>query len=58
MVAKNPDLWRLVFRGLDKAVLVERFLKTCPDFLAAARLKELATNNWRIIYGQDLPSTL
>ena len=41
---------------LDKEILVERFRTTCPDFLAAPRLKELAANNWRIIFGEDLPT--
>jgi len=56
--ARTKDLGdlKVLAPQLDKAVLVERFLTTCPDFLAVARLKELAANNWRIIYGEDLPS--
>jgi hypothetical protein len=43
---------------LDKSILVERFQTTCSDFLSAPRLKELALNNWRILFGDDLPSIL
>ena len=54
LFARTKDLGdlKVLAPQLDKAVLVERFLATCPDFLAAAGLKELATNNWRIIFAK------
>ena len=42
---------------LEKPTLVDRFKTTCLDFLVVKRLQELAQNNWRIIYGEDLPTT-
>jgi hypothetical protein len=49
------DLTALAPR-LDKATLEEKLLAHCGSFLAAPRLKELATNNWKVLYGEDLPT--
>ena len=46
---------KVLLPQLDKKVLVERFLKTCMDFLAAPRLKEIAEKNWQILFGEPLP---
>jgi Nucleotidyltransferase of unknown function (DUF6036) len=46
---------KIVLPQLDKEVLVRRFLTTCQDFLAAERMKELATKNWHILFGEELP---
>ncbi|MBI2807048.1 MAG: hypothetical protein HYX68_18860 [Planctomycetes bacterium] len=40
---------------LDKEIIARRFRETCHDFLAAPRLKELAENNWKILFGEELP---
>lgn len=47
---------KLLTPQIDKAILVERFTRTCADFLVVQRLRELATNNWRILFSEDLPA--
>jgi hypothetical protein len=56
--ARNKDLadLKVLLPQLDKEVLVRRFLATCPVFLTAPHLKELATKNWQILFGEELPS--
>lgn len=46
---------KVLMPQLDKEILVDRYLKHCPDFLTVPRLKELAENNWRILFSEDLP---
>ena len=46
---------KVLLPQLDKDVLVRRFLTTCQDFLAAERMQELATKNWYILFGEELP---
>ena len=38
------------------AVLTQKLKDHGGDFLAAERLKEIAINNWQVLYGEDLPS--
>jgi len=72
MKATAPDLWKLskLFSArtkdmadllvltpqLDRDVLVEKFKTTCGSFLAAPRLLELAQNNWKVLFGEPLPT--
>ena len=46
---------KVLLPQLDKEVLTRRFLPTCKDFLSAARLKEIAEKNWKILFGEELP---
>ncbi len=46
---------RVLLPQLDKDVLVRKFKETAGDFLAAQRLKEIATDNWHILFGENLP---
>ena len=41
---------------LEKVKLVERFKSNCGGFVVVDRLKELANNNWRILFAEDLPA--
>jgi Nucleotidyltransferase of unknown function (DUF6036) len=40
---------------LDKEIVIRRLVTTCKDFLSASRLKEIAEQNWKILFGEDLP---
>ena len=40
---------------LDKSILAEKLKTNAGSFLAAPRLLEIATENWRILYGEPLP---
>ena len=53
---KDRDDLRVLIPQLDKDVLVQKFRDYAGDFLAAPRLKEIATDNWKILFGEDLPS--
>jgi hypothetical protein len=46
---------KVLLQHLDKGVLVRRLLDTCKDFMATARLKEIAEKNWQILFGEPLP---
>jgi hypothetical protein len=46
---------RTLVPQIDKAILVERFQNYCSGFVAAPRLKEIATNNWSVLFGEPLP---
>jgi hypothetical protein len=46
---------RLLAPQLEKAVIVDRFKNTCNSFLAAPRLLQLAQDNWKILFGEELP---
>jgi hypothetical protein len=53
---KDRDDLRVMIPQLDKDVLVRHFKENAGDFLAAPDLKQLATDNWKILFGEDLPS--
>jgi hypothetical protein len=53
---KDRDDLRVLIPQLGKDVLVRKFKESAGDFLAAPRLKEIATDNWKILFGEDLPS--
>lgn len=53
---KDLDDLRVLKPQIEKDVLVHKFKNYCGDFLAAPREKEIATDNWKILYGEDLPS--
>ena len=53
---KDLDDLRLLVPQLDKETIVRRYKDTCEAFLAAPRLVEIASRNWRILFGEDLPS--
>ena len=46
---------KLLAPQLEKDTLVHRFRETCQDFLTAPRLQEIASQNWKILFGEDLP---
>jgi hypothetical protein len=52
---KDRDDLLVLAPQLDKAVLEEKLKTTASSFLAALRLKQLATDNWQILYGEPLP---
>jgi len=47
---------RLLAPQIDKNTLTGRIKSTCAQFVAAPRLKELATNNWAILFNEELPT--
>ena len=47
---------RVLLPQLDKETIVRKFRESAADFLAAPRLQEIATDNWKILFGEDLPS--
>jgi hypothetical protein len=53
---KDRDDLAVLIPQIDKAVVVRKFKELAGDFLAAPRLKEIATDNWKILFGEDLPS--
>lgn len=53
--AKDMADLRLLAPQLNKEKLVEQFKATCGSFLASPRLLQLATDNWHILFGEDLP---
>jgi hypothetical protein len=52
---KDLEDLRVLKPQLDKDVLRERLRSSAGDFLAAPRLKQLAQDNWQILYGEALP---
>jgi uncharacterized nucleotidyltransferase DUF6036 len=40
---------------LDKDVLIDTLRSSAQDFLAEPRLKKLAQDNWKVLYGEPLP---
>jgi hypothetical protein len=52
---KDLEDLRVLKPQLDKEVLTTRFRSCAGDFLAAPRLKQLAQDNWQILYGEPLP---
>jgi Nucleotidyltransferase of unknown function (DUF6036) len=53
---KDRDDLRVLIPQLDKDVLVRKFKESAGDFLAAQHLKDIAIANWKILFGEDLPS--
>jgi hypothetical protein len=53
---KDRDDLRVLIPQIQKDVLVRKFKETAGDFLASQREKEIATTNWKILFGEDLPS--
>lgn len=53
---KDIDDLRVLTPQLDKEKLIRRFKDTCGSFLAAPRLAQLAADNWRLLFGEELPS--
>jgi hypothetical protein len=54
---KDKDDLTVLKPQIDKEVLVDRFENSCGDFLPAVRLKEIATENWRVLFSEALPTT-
>jgi hypothetical protein len=53
---KDRDDLRVLIPQLDKDVIVRKFKDHAGDFLAAPDLKNIAADNWKILFGEDLPS--
>ena len=60
MGMQTLELWDLVRRGpqVDPSDLAHAVCEQAAagDFLAAPDLKKIATDNWKILFGEDLPS--
>jgi hypothetical protein len=52
---KDLEDLRVLKPQLEKDALANRLLTSGRDFLAAPRLLEIATSNWKILYGEPLP---
>jgi hypothetical protein len=52
---KDLEDLRVLKPQIDKEALTRRLLDHGKDFLAAPRLLEIATGNWKILYGETLP---
>lgn len=46
---------RTLVPQLEKDVLVRRLSETCSEFLGLDRLKQLATDNWAVLFREELP---
>lgn len=53
---KDRDDLRALLPQLDKGTLVRKLKETTQSMLAAPDLREKAENNWKILYGEPLPS--
>jgi hypothetical protein len=53
---KDRDDLRILIRQFDKDTIIRRMRDTCGDLIVAAGLREKAENNWKILYGEPLPS--
>jgi hypothetical protein len=53
---KDMEDLRVLKPQIDKDTLARKLRETGADFLEAPRLKQLAEDNWRILFGEDLPS--
>jgi hypothetical protein len=53
---KDMGDMRVLMPQLNKDTLVRKFKETAGDFLASQREKESATVNWKILFGEDLPT--
>ncbi len=52
---KDLDDLRLLAPQLDRATIIQRLKDTMQSALASESLKERATNNWYILFGDELP---
>ena len=52
---KDMGDMRMLTPQLSKETIVQRFKDTCGSFLAAPRLKEIAQDNWHVLFGEELP---
>ena len=53
---KDMQDLRVLTPQIEKEILVEKLTTHAKDFLAAPRLLEIAQNNWKVLFGEDLPS--
>jgi Nucleotidyltransferase of unknown function (DUF6036) len=53
---KDRDDLRAMARHLDKTAIENRLRDSAGSLIAEPRLKQFATDNWFIIYGQPLPA--
>jgi hypothetical protein len=53
---KDLDDLRVLIPQIDKDVLIRKFQQSAADFIASPRLGEIATDNWKILFGEDLPT--
>ncbi len=53
---KDFDDMRVVKSQLDKGMLIQRIKDTMQSALAESKSKERAQNNWKLLFGEDLPS--
>ncbi len=53
--SKDLDDLRLLTPQLDKEILVDRFKRTVNSMLASEPLCQRATQNWYILFGEELP---
>ena len=54
---KDMGDMRMVQNQIDKAILIEKFKTTCGSFLEAPQELQKAQNNWRVLFGEDLPTS-
>jgi Nucleotidyltransferase of unknown function (DUF6036) len=52
---KDMEDMRVLLPQLDKDVLIEKLKNHAQGFLAAPRLLQIAKDNWKILYGEELP---
>jgi hypothetical protein len=52
---KDIEDMRVVAPQLDKDALVEKLKDQCQGFLTTPRLLKMAQDNWKILFGEDLP---
>jgi hypothetical protein len=53
---KDRDDLRLVVSVLDKKLLQERLKDSCAAFLGESSLRKHASDNWYIVFGEELPA--
>jgi hypothetical protein len=52
---KDIEDMRVVAPQLDRESLVEKLKTQCQGFLTTPRLLKMAQDNWKILFGEDLP---
>ncbi|MFO0967908.1 MAG: DUF6036 family nucleotidyltransferase [Gemmataceae bacterium] len=52
---KDQEDLRVLAPQLEKDLVMRKLKDHAQGFLATPRLRELATDNWRLLYGEDLP---
>jgi hypothetical protein len=45
----------VLIRKIDKETVKARLQTDCASFLTDSGLKQMAVNNWKVLYGEDLP---